>query len=90
MKIINSKSEIRNTKQIQMTKPRRANHKLQTTNYKQISKDNEQKNKQKTFVKIRVIRGPVFVLNFELLNFGFVSNFVLRASDLFFFSLSSP
>jgi hypothetical protein len=34
-------------------------------------------------VVIRVIRGPVFVWDFENLNFEFVSNFEFRASDLF-------
>jgi hypothetical protein len=32
----------------------------------------------------RIRRQIVFVLNFEFLNFEFVSNFVLRASDLLF------
>jgi len=37
----------------------------------------------KIFVVIRVIRGPVFVWDFENLNFEFVLNFEFRASDLF-------
>jgi hypothetical protein len=51
---INSKHEIRNSKQIQMTK-------IQMT-------------KTKTIPTHRI----AFVLNFELLNFGFVSNFGFR------------
>ncbi len=45
--IINPKHEARNSKQIQMAKPRRANHKLQTTNHKQIQNTKVQNSKQK-------------------------------------------
>ena len=42
---------------------------------------------KKTFVKIRVIRGPafVFVLNLNHLNFEFVSDFDIRISDLLYY-----
>jgi hypothetical protein len=42
------------------------------------------KKRQKTFVKIRVIRGLTFVWDFEPLYFEFVSDFGFRISDLFF------
>jgi hypothetical protein len=58
----NPKLEIRNSKQIPMTK-----------------KINDRNKKQKPSPR----RGLAFVLNFEILNFEFVSNFVLRISCFF-------
>jgi len=62
--IINSKSEIRNPKQIPMTKARRRNHKLQTTNYKQFTKDKEQKNKQKNLSRFSCVSRACFCFEF--------------------------
>ncbi|HLP58500.1 MAG TPA: hypothetical protein VK186_06720, partial [Candidatus Deferrimicrobium sp.] len=56
--------EIRNSKQIPMTKKINDRNK----NHRSLSLDDPE--------------GTAFVWNFELLNFEFVSNFVLRASDL--------
>ena len=65
-KTINTKSEYRNPKQIQMTK-------IQMTKTRRNLKYN-----------------VVFVLNFENLNFGFVSDFGFRASDFPFLVLACP
>ncbi|NIM18410.1 MAG: hypothetical protein GTO45_41045 [Candidatus Aminicenantes bacterium] len=79
----NPKFEYRNPKQIQMTKIQMTkkkkfqitNPKLQTNSKLQITmtKTKPQLSEHHTF----------FVLNFEHLDFGFVSDFGFRASDLF-------
>ena len=53
------------------------NSKFQITNYKQIPNSNDQNEKNP-----KASYHAAFVLDFEHLNFEFVSDFVLRASDL--------